>query len=89
MQLAALALCWKGLEEYTSKVGLYSPFEDLKFKLGHNCIMLAQALKSTIAMSLYSPFEDLKHKLAQNYIILAEVLKSKYQKLTRVLNLKI
>jgi hypothetical protein len=59
MQLAALALCWKGLEEYTSKVGLYSPFEDLK------------------------------HKLAQNYIILAEVLKSKYQKLTRVLNLKI
>jgi hypothetical protein len=34
MQLAALALCCKGLEEYTSKVGLamslYSPFEDLK-----------------------------------------------------------
>jgi hypothetical protein len=37
MQLAALALCWKGLEEYTSKVGLYSPFEDLKFKLHHAC----------------------------------------------------
>lgn len=51
--------------------------------------MLAQALKSTIAMSLYSPFEDLKYKLAQNYIILAEVLNSKCQKLTPVLHLKI